>query len=249
MKKTGTRLAAIVLAAVLALTGCSSNTGSAGETGQQESSSTEVTSKVETESSVKEIKDLVISKLSTNEMQTFNILYNQTAAGNENLTNLVDGLVEADSHGKVVPAIAESWETKDGGLTWTFHLRDDVKWVDVNGNVKADCTAHDFATGLEWVLNFHKNASYNTSMPKELLKGAAEYYEYTKELPVEEAKALDKSRFYEMVGVEVQDDYTIIYTCIDPKPYFYTAATYSCLYPAPQALIDELGGRWFSFHE
>lgn len=246
MRKTGTRLAAIAVAAVLALTGCGSSTSGSGNgnesgSGQQGGTSAEATTGKEKESNGNEIKDLVISKLGTRELETFNILYCQTSEGFENLTNLVDGLVEADNMGRVVPAIAESWETKDEGLTWTFHLRDGVKWVDMNGNVKADCTAQDFATGLEWILNFHKNNSFNTSMPKELIKGATEYYEYTKGLPEAEAKAIDKSKFFEMVGVEVPDDQTIVYTCTDVKPYFYTVATYACLYPAPQGLIDELG--------
>ena len=43
-------------------------------------------------------------------------------------------------------------------------------------------TSEDFATGLEWVLNFHKNDSANTSMPLEMIEGAEEYYEYTKSL-------------------------------------------------------------------
>ena len=73
----------------------------------------------------------------------------------------------------MVPCIAKEWGTEDGGLTWTFKLRDNVKWVDVNGNEKAACNAQDFATGLEWVLNFHKNDSSNTSMPIEMIKGAS----------------------------------------------------------------------------
>ena len=79
------------------------------------------------------------------------------------LTNLYDGLLESDEYGKLVPAVAESWETEDNGITWTFHLRQGVKWVDQNGNEKGEVTAQDFLTGLEWVLNFHKNDATNTS--------------------------------------------------------------------------------------
>lgn len=52
----------------------------------------------------------------------------------------------------------------------------------LQGEEMADCNAQDFATGLEWVLNFHKNDSLNTSMPLEMIEGAEEYYEYTKSL-------------------------------------------------------------------
>jgi peptide/nickel transport system substrate-binding protein len=39
-------------------------------------------------------------------------------------------LVEADDDGKIVPGIAKSWEVSPDGLTWTFHIRDDVKFQD-----------------------------------------------------------------------------------------------------------------------
>ena len=81
-------------------------------------------------------------------------------------------------------------------------------------------------------------------MPLEMIKGAKEYYEYTKTLSAEEAYALNAgegSKFREMVGFETPDDYTVVYHCLAPKPYFDSLGTYNCLYPAPQALIDEMG--------
>ena len=157
---------------------------------------------------------------------------------------MVDGLLEVDEKGKLVPCIAEEWGTEDNGLTWTFKIRQGVKWVDVNGNEMADCNAQDFAAGLEWVLNFHKNDSSNTSMPLEMIKGAREYYEYTKTLTKDEAYALNAeegSKFREMVGLETPDDYTLVYHCLAAKPYFDSLATYNCLYPAPKALVDQMG--------
>jgi oligopeptide transport system substrate-binding protein len=190
------------------------------------------------------IKDLVIPKLQTRELETFNILYSQRGEDAENLTNLLDPLLEVDTYGELVPAIAEEWNTEDGGLTWTFKIRDGVKWVDMNGKEKADLTAEDFATGLEWVLNFYKNDSSNTSMPIEMIKGAEEYYNWTKTLSEEEAKALTAeagSKFREMVGIEI-DGNKLVYNCITEKPYFDTVATYNCLYPLSQQMVDELGG-------
>ena len=71
----------------------------------------------------------------------------------------MDGLLEVDHDGKLMPAIAEEWGTEDEGHTWTFKIREGVKWVNVNGEEVGECNAQDFATGLEWVLNFHKNDS------------------------------------------------------------------------------------------
>ena len=255
MKKTASRLLALALTAALVLSGCggggttteekpAENTGSTTEQ-SGEKKEEEKKEEAAAPASGDEISDLVISKLITRELETFNILYSQRAEDGENLTNLVDGLLEVDTDGKLVPGIAEEWGTEDGGLTWTFKIRQGVKWVDVNGNEKADCTAQDFAAGLEWVMNFHKNNSSNTSMPLEMVKGAQEYYEYTKTLSEEEAFALNAeegSKFREMVGLETPDDYTVVYHCITQKPYFDTLATYNSLYPISPAMIEELGG-------
>ena len=236
MEKTVSKLLALAMAASLVLSGCGGSGSSNGTTENGDATSA---------SSENEIKDLVIPRLASRELETFNILYTQRAEDGENLTSLVDGLLESNPKGELVPCIAEEWGTEDGGLTWTFKLREGVKWVDVNGQEKADCVAQDFATGLEWVLNFYKNDSSNTAMPIEMIKGAKEYYEYTKTLSEEEAKALtagEGSKFREMVGLETPDDYTVIYHCITEKPYFDSLASYVALYPMAQGMVDELGG-------
>ena len=252
MKKTVSRLLALALTAALVLTGCGGGTtteepaDTSENTGTTESTETTEGETAESnEPGENEITDLVIPKTLTRELETFNWLYSQRAEDSENLTQLVDGLLEANPEGTLSPGIAEEWGSEDGGKTWTFKLREGVKWVDVNGNEKAECNAWDFATGLEWVLNFYKNDSTNTSMPFEMIEGAEEYYEYTKTLSEEEAFALtagEGSKFFEMVGMEIPDDYTIIYTCITEKPYFDTLAAYQSLYPMAQGMIDELGG-------
>ena len=93
------------------------------------------------ESSSNEITDLVIPKLSTKEIAGFNILYTQKGEDFEGLTSIWDGLLEVDPDGKLVPAIAEEWGTEDEGVTWTFKIRDGVKWVNVDGEEMADCNA------------------------------------------------------------------------------------------------------------
>ena len=250
MKKTMTKLLALALAATFALTGCNAGSGSGTNDSGTSSSDANTGSAQEGETSAEAtehepIKDLYMSQTVINEMETFNILYAQSQKEFDVLCNNWDGLLEVDTHGVPTASIAEEWGTEDGGLTWTFKLRDGVKWVDVNGEEKADCNAWDFASGLEWVLNFHKNDSANTSMPIEMIEGASEYYEYTKTLSKEEAYALtagEGSKFMEMVGMEIPDDHTIIYHCINAKPYFDSVATYACLFPISQSMIDELGG-------
>ncbi len=38
--------------------------------------------------------------------------------------DILEGLAVADTDGKVIPGVAESWESKEGGKVWIFHLRD-----------------------------------------------------------------------------------------------------------------------------
>ena len=240
MKKKLSRLLALALAAALTLSGCSSGTTEEPESTAEAPSSAELE---EQESQGEAIEDLVIARLSTAEMQTFNILYSQTMEDFANLCNMVDSLMEIDNYSRIVPCIAESYTTNEDKSVWTFQIRDGVKWVDVNGNEKADCTSQDFATAMEWILNFHKNESSQTSDFLIMLEGVNEYYEYTKTLSEEEAFALtaeEGSVFKEMVGVETPDANTLIYRCIGSRPYWDSLST--CLWPMSQAMVDELGG-------
>lgn len=240
MKKKLSRLLALALAAALTLSGCSSGTTEEAESSAEAPSSA---AQEEQESQGEAIEDLVIARLSTAEMQTFNILYSQTMEDFANLCNMVDSLMEIDNYSRIVPCIAESYTTNEDKSVWTFQIRDGVKWVDVNGNEKADCTSQDFATAMEWILNFHKNESSQTSDFLIMLEGANEYYEYTKTLSEEEAFALtaeEGSVFKEMVGVETPDANTLIYRCIGSRPYWDSLST--CLWPMSQAMVDELGG-------
>ena len=242
MSKQFTKVLALGLAAMMVLSGCG---GTSTETKTPEESTAEKAEQEQTGvESTRELTEVVIPKIASSELETFNFLHSQRSEDAVVLLNLWDGLLTSNSRGEIIAAVADEWGTEDGGLTWKFHLRDGVKWVDVNANEKADCTAEDFATGLEWVLNFHKNESVNTSMPIEMIKGAEEYYEYTKTLSEEEARALtagEGSKFREMVGMEIVDKNNIIYHCVSEKPYFDTLATSNCLYPLAQGLVDELG--------
>ena len=183
------------------------------------------------------------------ELETWNIHYSQAAADLNVLCNLIDGLLTNDNHGNLKLNAAKSYESPDGGKTWIFTLNDGMTWFNKDGEEQAEVVASDWATGLEWVLNYAKNDSYNVSMPAEMIEGANDYYEYTKALTesdgAEAAKALtaeDGSKFAEMVGIAVDDAAgTITYTLIDQLPYFPSVATYNCLYPLSAELIEELG--------
>jgi peptide/nickel transport system substrate-binding protein len=63
----------------------------------------------------------------------------------------------------IKPSLATSWETSPDGLTWTFHLRQGVKWSDGQ-----DLTADDVVWSYSRVLQSGttENGQYGTSLPE-----------------------------------------------------------------------------------
>ena len=213
----------------------SNNSGSTDASGAQAPNSTGATP----------LKEYISWESANREIESWNMLYSQTLTDANVVTNLWDGLMSFDCYGKLVPAIATSWEANEDSTVWTFHLRDDVDWVDCNGEVKEHITATDFLVGLEWVLNASKNEANNTSMPTLYIVGAEEYYEKTKDMGAAAADLRYQDMLDAGVGIEAPDDYTLVFTCKHSCPYFDTVASYTSFYPASQALIDELGIETF----
>ena len=187
------------------------------------------------------LKEFISFESGNRELESWNMLYTQKAEDANVVTNLWDGLLSFDRYGKVVPAIASSWEHNEDATVWTFHLRDDVDWVDCNGEVKAHLTSKDFLVGFEWVMNAIKNEANNTSMPNDTIVGAYEYYALTKEAGDAAADMIYEDMLAAGVGIEAPDDYTLVFTCPSACPYFDTVAAYNSFYPVAPALIEELG--------
>ena len=229
---------AVGAAGLLAACGGSKDTGSTSSAASGSTTAPNTTG-------AKPLTEYITWESSNREIESWNVLYSQMASDFNVLTNCVDGLLSFDCYGKPVPAIASSWEHNEDSSVWTFHLRDDVDWVDVNGEVKAHLTAKDFLVGAEWVLNAFKNEANNTSMPTSTVVGATEYYKKTSEMGDAAANLTYQDMLDAGVGIEAPDDYTLVFTCKDPCPYFDTVASYVCFYPASEDLINELGIEGF----
>jgi oligopeptide transport system substrate-binding protein len=145
------------------------------------------------------------------EVDTLNYLV--TSATNDLIigANTIDSLVESDSTGKIIPAAAKSWTVSEDGLTWTFNLRKGQYWYDSNGNKKDPVTANDYVSALNYVKN-----SDNKSAAAYMVDGWT-------------------------TAATAVDDYTLEYKLVIPRPYFLTALQSSAYWPAPTALLEELG--------
>ena len=124
-------------AMLLSVVGCggNSNAGSSG--------STPATSDGGSGSGTPAGEPSVYRRLYSSEVTTLNYLYTATTLEFETAANTIDTLVEYDKYGMVQPALATKWETSEDGLTWTFHLRNDAKWVKSDGSEYGPVTAQD----------------------------------------------------------------------------------------------------------
>lgn len=101
----------------------------------------------------------VYRTLYSSEIMNLNYLESGALADNVICANVIDSLVDYDCYGKIVPGLAESWESNNPMTQWTFHLREDIIWVDYDGNYYADVTSDDFLCAAEYA------SEHNTSQP------------------------------------------------------------------------------------
>lgn len=114
------------------------------------------------------------------DVSTFNYLTTSIYNDYTHISNFVDGLLENDIYGNIVPSIAKSWESKiiDGKQIWYFNLRDDVYWSDYKGNKYALVTANDFVTTIKYVLNYNVKSN-NYILASSLIENGLNYYNAT----------------------------------------------------------------------
>lgn len=138
----------------------------------------------------------------------------------EVMANYTDGLTQMDDSGAAVAAVAESWETSDDGLTWTFHLRKDAKWS--NGT---PVTAKDFVFGWQRAVDPDVASEY-AYMLSDIgqVKNAAEIIGGTK----------DKSE----LGVTAVDDNTLQVELNAPVSYFLSLMYFPTFYPVNEEFFN-----------
>ena len=114
------------------------------------------------------------------DISTFNYLLSNEYQEMIRVANLIDGLVEHDKYGNIVPSIASSWSSEiiNDKQVWTFNLKNNVYWSDYEGNKYALVTAHDFVTSLKYILNYSSN-SENYYLASYLIENGENYYNGT----------------------------------------------------------------------
>ena len=167
------------------------------------------------------------STVYTAEIDTLNYLKTSNSDSIALFYSILDGLVEFDQYGEMIPCIASDWEVSDDELTYTFHLRDDVKWYDWKGNEIRNVKAQDFVDGIRWILN-PDNASSNSKTVYDVINNAESYYN---------GEITD----FNEVGVRAVDDQTVEYTVKQPTPYFLKQLSFPCFFPVNGEFLEEQG--------
>ena len=139
---------------------------------------------------------------------------------------MIDGLVEQDNYGNIIPALAESWEHNEDYTVWTFHLREGVQWLTSSREVYGEVTADDFVYVAEFVLD-PAETSNNIQSYTTMIEGAQEYDDAMSEWR-DNGSVGDKPSF-EGVGVKALDEHTVQYTMSKSVPYFTSVALYGLI--------------------
>ena len=137
----------------------------------------------------------------------------------EVIADCIDGLMQLDSNGKAIPALAQDVKVEDDGKKFTFHLRD-AKWS--NGD---DVTADDFV--FAW---------------RRHCQSANEYaYIFGSTVAcVKNADAVIKGADPATLGVSAPDPKTLVVELDAPVPFFLSLMAFPTFYPINEKFYNGL---------
>ena len=144
------------------------------------------------------------------------------------IANVVDGLLENDKYGNLIPSLAEDWSVSKDGLTYTYKLRKGVKWYTSEGEEYAEVKAQDFVTGLKHAAD---GKSDGLTLIQDSIKGLAAYIS-------------GESNDFSTVGVKAVDDYTVEYTLNKPESFWNSKVTTATMLPVNEEFLNSKGSDY-----
>lgn len=154
--------------------------------------------------------------------ETIDPALNSAVDGGNMLLHAYECLLTVGEDGTLQPGQAESYDVSEDGLTWTFHLRDGLKWSD-----GSDLTANDFVYSWKRVCDPEVAAPY-----AETVLGMVKGYD----------EAIDGN--LDALGVSAPDDSTLVVELANPCSYFGSLAAFATLSPVQEATIEANGEAW-----
>jgi oligopeptide transport system substrate-binding protein len=165
---------------------------------------------------------------------------------------LFEGLTRLDPKTLLpVPGLAEKWDISPDGKTYTFHLRDGLRWWGIRDGQPADLgplTASDFEYAWKRVLDPDVESEYHNMM--DMIENASDYFD-----ALEYAQADEEYRRknklepkplvpWEKVGVKVLDDRTLRVSLRAPTPFFLELTAFITFWPVHPPTVEAHGKDW-----
>lgn len=139
------------------------------------------------------------------------------------LAHVMEGLINYDDEGNLVPGVAERWEIREDGAT--FWLREDARWSDGE-----PVTADDFVFAWRRVLDPVTAAEYSFIM-----------------YSIKNGEAINQGQLPpETLGVQAASDRVLEVQFERPTPYFDKLVAFNTYYPGRQDFYESTNGRYGS---
>ena len=166
--------------------------------------------------------------------ETLDPALNAAVDGGNTLITIEEPLLIIDENNEVQPGQAESYEVSDDGLTWTFHMRDGLKWSD-----GSDLTAADFE------YSFKRLASPDTAAPyAETVVGMIDGYQDAIGNPDEDGNTTTDPDWDALNVHASEDGKTLTVQLSYPCSYFDKLASFVATSPVQQATVEANGDSW-----
>ena len=143
----------------------------------------------------------------------------------EVISAIIEPLFVNDLNGVPMPALAESYEVSEDGLTYTFKIRQNANWS--NGT---PVTASDFVFAWRRLADPVTAAEYSFMIEVAALKNGSDI--------ISGNKGIDQ------LGVEAKDDKTLLVTLERPVPFFLNLMTFPSFCPINEAFYNEKGDQY-----
>ena len=166
--------------------------------------------------------------------ETLDPALNTTVDGANTIITLFETLLLIDENNEVIPGQAESYEVSPDGLTWTFTMKDGLKWSD-----GSDLTAADFEYSLK------RLASPDTAAPyAQTAVGMIAGFDAAQGMPDEDGNPTAEPDFDALQVEASEDGKTLTIHLSYPCSYFDKIAAFASLSPVQQATVETNGDSW-----
>ena len=166
--------------------------------------------------------------------ETLDPALNSAIDGANTIITIFEPLLLINENNEVIGGQAESWEASEDGLTWTFTMRDGLKWSD-----GTDLNAKDFE------YSFKRMVDPNTAAPyAETCLGMIDGFEEAAGFPDADGNpTVDPNP--EALNVKASDDgKTLTIVLSYPCSYFDKMAAFATMSPVQQATVEANGDAW-----